>query len=487
MPKRKPRSLALGAAALVAGTLQWGLWAPVGHAAPRDIASAVLGCQVMPGVYRANRTGAQPSTCLPEASVAASSPLHASLVALLSGAPGMGTATIQLSGGRLCYALRWPATSSPDGAFIFQRSSGAQIVTLFIGRPGGSSAHACLTGVAADIGAALATAPTDYTVHVRTPSGVLKGRLQSRLTTLSAGVRLPAEIVQGPDGNLWYTDNAVGQVARMTPSGHVTLFAVPMTGVATAGITVGPDHALWFTVTDFGYAGAGTAPTAIGRITTAGRMTMFPLPSGSSPYGLVFGPEHAVWYTDPNSNSIGRLLSDGLVTRFPIPTAGANPLGITVGSDGNLWFTENVTGGIGRLTPTGEVTEFRAPNPNAGIVTGPGGDVWFTDFSNAIYRITPAGTETRFTINTHLTSFPDDLVFDREGRVIFTEVSMRPKTAQYIGRLHLSPDTIEHLYVPPAPTTPFGITVGPQGNYWFTEYAAGNIGRMLHSPLALHL
>jgi virginiamycin B lyase len=272
----------------------------------------------------------------------------------------------------------------------------------------------------------------------------------------------------------------------MTPTGQVTLFAVPMSNVATAGITVGPDHALWFTVTDFGYSGLSTTPTAIGRITTAGRMTLFPLPSGSSPFGLVFGPEHAIWYTDPNSNSIGRLLADGHVTRFPVPTSGANPLGITVGSDGNLWFTENVTGGIGRLTPaTGEITEFAAPNPNAGIVKGPDGNVWFTDFSNAIYRITPTGTETRFTIDTHITSFPDDLVFDREGRVIFTEGSTHPATAEYIGRLHLSTDNIEHFYLPPGPTLPLGITVGPHGNYWFTEYDPGNIGQMLHSPLAL--
>jgi virginiamycin B lyase len=484
---RKRSSLGLGVAALVAGLLQWGLVAPVGHAAPRDLSSAGRGCEVMPGVYRTNRTGVQASTCLSEAPLAASLRLHASLVALLSGTPGTGTATIQLSAGSLCYELSWPATSSPDGAFIFQRSSGARIVTLFTGPHGGSSAHGCVTGVGTNIGSGLSTTPTDYTVHVRTPSGVLDGRLHSRLTTFNAGVPLPASIVRGPDGNLWYTDNAIAQVARMTPSGHVTLFAVPMGGgVATSGITVGPDHALWFTVTDFGFAGLGTAPTAIGRITTAGRMTLFPLPSGSSPFGLVFGPEHAVWYTDPNSNSIGRLLPDGHVTRFPIPTSDANPLGITVGSDGNLWFTENVTGGIGRLTPTGEITEFPAPNPNGGIVTGPDGNVWFTDFSNAIYRITPAGTETLFPIDPHFTSFPDDLVFDGEGRVIFTEGSIRPETTAYIGRLHLSTGNIEHLYLPPGPTVPLGITVGPQGNYWFTDYDAGKIGQMLHSPLALH-
>jgi hypothetical protein len=203
MPIRKRSSLALGVAALAATTLLSGLWAPIGHAAPRDIASAIRECQVMPGVYRANRTGAPASTCLSEAPVAASPQLHASLVALLSGTPGTGTATLQLSGGSLCYALSWPATSSPDGAFIFQRSSGTRIVTLFTGQPVGSSAHGCLTGVAADIGSALATTPTGYAVHVRTSSGVLAGRLHSRLTTFSAGVPLPAEIVTGPDGNLW--------------------------------------------------------------------------------------------------------------------------------------------------------------------------------------------------------------------------------------------------------------------------------------------
>ncbi|MGO9470062.1 MAG: hypothetical protein ACLQVF_38675, partial [Isosphaeraceae bacterium] len=70
----------------------------------------------------------------------------------------------------------------------------------------------------------------------------------------------PDGITTGSDGNLWFTENASGQIGRMTPAGVVTQFALPTvpppagSPAGTAGttpnptaITAGPDGALWFT------------------------------------------------------------------------------------------------------------------------------------------------------------------------------------------------------------------------------------------------
>jgi virginiamycin B lyase len=414
--------------------------------------------------------------------------VRASLVAVLSGPNATGAASLNVTVGSLCFWLTWPHAATAAGGVIVDAASGATVVTLFTDRRDAPAVQGCVVDVAPAVSAALATRPMDFAVRVEASSGSFTGQLHSRLVTFSAQVSLPASIVAGPDGNLWYTDNAVAQVARMTPAGRVTLYPVPLAGVATSGITIGPDGAVWFTVTDFGYSGGPSTPTAIGRLSSSGAMKLYPLPPHSSPFGLVFGPDGAIWYTDPNSNSIGRLTLDGRVVRFPIPTSGSNPLGITVGADGNLWFTENVTGGIGRLNPTtGVITEFPAPNPTDGITLGPDGNIWFADFSNVIFRITPVGVETAFPLGTGgIASFPDDVVFDAQGRLLFTEGATNANTPEYVGRLDVHDGEITRFLLPPGPALPLGIAnAGAQGNIWFTEYDTGRIGRMLATPTAL--
>src|SRR5262249_18717279 len=58
--------------------------------------------------------------------------------------------------------------------------------------------------------------------------------------------------------------------------------------------------------------------------------------------------------------------------------AGSSPQGIGKGTDGNIWFTES-SDKIGRITPSGTVTEFPLPSSGGGtslpldIVAGPDG------------------------------------------------------------------------------------------------------------------
>src|SRR5262249_14625400 len=89
----------------------------------------------------------------------------------------------------------------------------------------------------------------------------------------------PAAMTRGPDGALWFVESQ-NKIGRMTTAGVITEFPLPERTQCTPppcgqvfGITTGPDGALWFTQIDFTEIG-------IGRITTDGVITEFPFPAG---------------------------------------------------------------------------------------------------------------------------------------------------------------------------------------------------------------
>src|SRR5260370_28737820 len=111
--------------------------------------------------------------------------------------------------------------------------------------------------------------------------------------------------------------------------------------------------------------------------------------SNSFANDITTGPDGAIWFIEiiPNIQSgtlvgkIGRITPAGQISEFPVPTR-SNLLGITAGPDGNLWFTELQSGKIGRITPTGTISEFPLPtseSTSAFITTGPDGAIWFPE------------------------------------------------------------------------------------------------------------
>jgi virginiamycin B lyase len=220
---------------------------------------------------------------------------------------------------------------------------------------------------------------------------------------VSAGVEHPGlqvgHITSGPDGNLWFTESVGNQIVRLTTSGVFTEFPLPIDPLANpadspdlafpVGITAGPDGNLWFTETRFGAPHVGNK---IGRITTAGVITEFPIPTPDSvPGGITAGPDGNVWFTEqgadifdsdlPQVDKIGRITPGGSITEFPAPP-GSNPADIATGADGNLWLTERSLSKIARMTTAGAITEFPTPTrpsvPRA-ITAGPDGRIWFTE------------------------------------------------------------------------------------------------------------
>jgi streptogramin lyase len=47
--------------------------------------------------------------------------------------------------------------------------------------------------------------------------------------------------------------------------------------------------------------------------------------AGSLPNGITMGPDGALWFTETGANKIGRVTTAGVISEFPIPTAGSQP------------------------------------------------------------------------------------------------------------------------------------------------------------------
>ena len=297
-------------------------------------------------------------------------------------------------------------------------------------------------------------------------AALLNGQSAPTIQEFGGPTAIPGSIVTGADGALWFTEGLpVAKIGRITTAGMVTEFPLPDPGSSPNGITAGPDGALWF---------AEYSANKIGRITTAGAITEFPVPTaGGTPVGIAAGPDGALWFTDNSANRIGRITTAGIVSSFPLP-AGGGPNGITAGPDGALWFAEYSAGKIGRMTTGGVVTEFTVPTAGSNpylIAAGPDGALWFTEFSaNQIGRITTSGLFTEFPLAAGSAS-PAGIAAGPDGALWFTKFN-----GSLIGRITTSGAETEF----PDPTTssgPEGITAGPDGAMWFTE-GIRKIGRV---------
>src|SRR5258708_37196367 len=56
----------------------------------------------------------------------------------------------------------------------------------------------------------------------------------------------------------------------------------------------------------------------------------------SFPWGITSGPDGALWFTERFADKIGRITTAGAVTEFPIPTSPGGPALIVSGPSGKL-------------------------------------------------------------------------------------------------------------------------------------------------------
>jgi streptogramin lyase len=72
---------------------------------------------------------------------------------------------------------------------------------------------------------------------------------------LSGGHGRTCAIASGPDGNPWFTYFDKGQIARMTPTGALTVYSPPNQYAGPCSLITGLDGALSFTDTEGAFIG----------------------------------------------------------------------------------------------------------------------------------------------------------------------------------------------------------------------------------------
>jgi streptogramin lyase len=350
----------------------------------------------------------------------------------------------------------------------------------------------------------------------------------------------PGRLTVGPDGNLWFIEQAAGKIGRVTPSGAISDFLIPGAGgTESPALAAGADGNVWFesgvvgritpsgAVTEFPQA-VGTALAAgpngniwfaggpgIGWITPAGMTGQVTVSKGgsngstswgpSSVAGLTVGPDGNVWFTLPGTssegggpggigplrNEIGRITPSGTVTKFPITTARGGAETITAGSDGNVWFTAERR--IGRVTPNGSITTFRIPiiekgervqggvgsvaGEGRGLIRGPDGNLWFGLLGGWIGRVTPGGMIREFP--TFMFSATPTAGPDGNLWLIGRNaIREGARLPTQVELAKITPSGSFSRYPIPTRLSPTGeMTVGPDGNFWF-PLATNEIGRI---------
>lgn len=264
------------------------------------------------------------------------------------------------------------------------------------------------------------------------------------------------------------TSSSTGGLSSETPSG----------GASTGGsASEGGSQATGGTAT--------TGGTTAGS--SANPLTLYQV--GGDPRFIISGPDDALWFTECTGNKIGRISTSGTLTEYPVPTTGSCPSGITIVKPVALVgqpvpvgfqvvFTERSASKIGVLNSVdGNITETALPRATSypeAITADSAGVVWFTETGTSTYSMDRLGsmdlatqTITEYELSNG-GAMSSGIYAEADGTLWFAEMSA---TQGRIG-MRQGQRSVE-CTVPSWEAQPYRLTIGPDGNLWFTEYSGG--------------
>jgi len=166
----------------------------------------------------------------------------------------------------------------------------------------------------------------------------------------------PCNLVEGPDGQMWFTEVLAHKIARIdAATAQIQEFNIPNT------LAIGPDPVLPL------LGLAGLPPLNALLQTLSGSSVTLPYPA-SFQCGINNGPDGNIWFTNAVSNLIGYInpKTHAIVT-YAVPTLASNVEDIYAGPDNAMWFAEPSSSKIGRFDlATGMITEYPLSNPGRG-------------------------------------------------------------------------------------------------------------------------
>jgi streptogramin lyase len=255
------------------------------------------------------------------------------------------------------------------------------------------------------------------------------------------------------DGNIILTDAYVNASGNAAP---ITLALSPNTGnVFTLGTTT--LSAASPTGVNLAYSGTAAAAFTTTLTATAGSL------HGSLAIALL-GPSLAQ-YNTTTSSAAPSMIANAPYSFYPL--------------NNTMWFTEVAVNKVASITPSGTVTEFSLIGTGpVSIATSPLGDEYLyiaESTSSSIDVIASDGSEHADVLTLTPAATPWGITYGPAvGTVWITEAG-----AAQIGVMNTNTDTMTFEY-PTGLTSsaPFGITTGSDGNMWFADLGANDIGKI---------
>ena len=159
-------------------------------------------------------------------------------------------------------------------------------------------------------------------------------------------------------GNVWIAQSVSNKIAKLDPTvpsstpsfAYLTEWALPTANANPLDVAIGVGNRVWFSENDANRIGELAANSAAGGTP----ITEFPMGATDlGPAGITAGPDGALWIAESTNvdGSIGRMTTDGKLTNFATPPAGGALLAdVAINTDGSLWYTNYLTDALGSMS-----------------------------------------------------------------------------------------------------------------------------------------
>jgi len=238
----------------------------------------------------------------------------------------------------------------------------------------------------------------------------------------------PHDVAPAPDGTVWYTAQARGELGRLDPR--------------------------------------------------TGKVERIPLGRDSAPHGVIVGPDGAAWVTDGGQNAIVRVdPATKAVKPYPLPegTAYANLNTAAFDREGRLWYTGQ-SGYYGRVDPkSGEVKVWRSPRGSGpyGITATPSGEIYYASLAgNHIARIDRATGEAHVIESPTKEQGARRVWSDSRGRIWVSEW-----TAGNVGVYDPATGQWREWHAPAGNARVYAVWVDEEDGVWVSEWATSTLLR----------
>jgi virginiamycin B lyase len=250
----------------------------------------------------------------------------------------------------------------------------------------------------------------------------------------------------------------------MTEPAQFTEHRISNETAAPYGVAVTDDGAVWVTL---------IRGSAVVRRDPDGSFATISLGEGSEPALPAVATEDSIWVTDSALNRVVRVGPEGIRGVTAVPSSGARPFGIASSDSGEVWFTEMTTDSIGRIDILGRVAEFAAgvEHGTPSMIASSGESVWFTlNAADGVGYIRGGNSAVALTqLPTHGAG-PVGITVATDAAAWFTEIA-----AGQIGRIDRNGELTEYP-LPDRGSKPHAIAANPEGGCWFTLWGSNQLG-----------